>query len=281
MGQIIVGVDGSDGATSALRWAADEASIRGSDLLAVLAWGHLHQHSGSASDADRRDADASAALDAMVTAALGPEVARRVHRRAVRDRAVPALLDAARDGDLLVVGARGMGGFRGLLLGSVSQQCVHHATAPTVVVRDVPPQVTGKVVVGIDGSPQAEAALLWALAEARLRHASLTVVHAYPPVVPGGPFSAARIDRPRLEAAAKRAVDAAVSGIDRTAVDVTPLAVCGSAAGAVIQAGEHADLVVVGSRGLGASKRLLLGSVATQVMHHARFPVAIVPTSEE
>ena len=278
MTKIIVGVDGSEGAATALRWAVDEATIRGVDCVAVLAWGYLDQYPRGSFDPKYGDADALAALDAMVTAALESEVAGRVERRTVCDLPASALLDIAEDGDVLAVGARGLGGFRGLLLGSVSQHCLHHAKVPTVVVRGGRPEAVGKVVVGIDGSPQAEAALLWAVDEARHRRASLTVVHAYPPVVSVGPFSAMTIDQSLLEEAAERVVDAAISSIDKATVDITRRVVCASAASALVDAGDDADLVVVGSRGLSATRRLLLGSVATQVVHHASVSVAVVPS---
>lgn len=277
MRQVIVGVDGSEGAAHALRWAVSEASIRDAEVVAVLAWGHGYWDLDDPIDPDDGGAEASAALDAMVDAALPLGAARRVRRRTVHDRAVPALLEAARDRELLVVGARGLGGFRGLLLGSVSQRCLHRSTVTTVVVRDTPPQPTGRVVVGIDASSEADAALLWALEEARLRGSSLTVVHAYPPAVAGGPFAVARIDQRHLDESARRAVRAAVARIDAGPVDVTPLAVCGSAAGAVIDAGDAADLIVVGAPRQHAEHPVALGTVATQVIHHARAPVAVVP----
>jgi nucleotide-binding universal stress UspA family protein len=165
------------------------------------------------------------------------------------------------------------------LLGSVSQHCLHHASVPTVVVHVLHREPADRIVVGVDGSPGSDAALRWAVAEARLRDAALVVVHAYPSLGPGGPFSAARIDPLALDRAARRVVDASVSGIDTSGVDVKPMTVCGNAAGAIVDAGEGADLVVVGSRGLGAWRRLLLGSVAAQVAHHARVPVAVVPAA--
>lgn len=280
MPNIVVGVDGSEGAAVALRWAVDEARVRGADLVAVLAWGYLNEYPSDAFTVRSTDVDAAAALDAMLEAALGPTMAGAVERRPVRDLPFAALLDASEDADLLVVGARGLGGFRGLLLGSVSLHCVHHATVPTAVVRDVPARANGRIVVGMSASPAAaEVVLRWAVDEARRRRASLTVVHAYPPLGPGGPFSAQSIDPSIVEDAAERAVLAALSEIDTAGVEVTPMIVCASAAGAVVDASPGADLVVVGSRGLGATRRLLLGSVATQVVHHAHAPLVIVPTS--
>ena len=281
MAHIVVGVDGSEAAAVALRWAADEAKLRSAGLIAVLAWGSLNEYPSDAFTVRFTEEDAAAALDAMVTAALDPAVARDVERRPVRDLPLEALLDTSQDADLLVVGARGLGGFRGLLLGSVSLHCVHHAKVPTAVIRNVPTRATGRVVAGISASPAAaEAVLGWAVDEARRRRASLTVVHAYQPLGPGGPFSAETIDRSLVEKAADRAVTAAISNVDTTGVEVTSMTVCDSAAGAVADAAVDADLVVVGSRGLGAARRLLLGSVATQVVHHAPVPVVVVPTSK-
>ena len=175
-GTITVGVDESDGARDGLlRWAVHEAAGRQTDVVAVLAWGFLDQHTDSAVDQFNPNytaADAEAALQRMITNALPPELAVTVTRRAVCDLPARALLDAAAGSDMLVVGARGLGGFRGLLLGSISQHCVHQATVPTIVVRN-PRDEPGSagVVVGIDGSDDAQRALEWAVAEARLRGA--------------------------------------------------------------------------------------------------------------
>jgi nucleotide-binding universal stress UspA family protein len=180
---------------------------------------------------------------------------------------------------MLVVGARGLGGFSGLLLGSVSQRCLHGAIVPTVIVRaGAAREPTGTVVVGIDGSPHADAALRWALDEARRRSAALTVVHTYPAPLTGGPLSAMQADSPALGEAAARLTTTAIAAAGASGVETTALVVCGSAAGALVEAGDRADLVVVGSRGRGAVSRLLLGSVATQVVQHARGPVVVVPS---
>ena len=141
METIVVGVDGSACATEALRWAIAEARLRGARVVALNAWSVPHV--STASEAARliaqdfapiRDA-ANELLDAQVDDALGGAQDVTVDTVAVEGPAAPALIAAAADASLLVVGSRGLGGFKGLLLGSVSQQCAHHSPCPTVIVR--------------------------------------------------------------------------------------------------------------------------------------------------
>lgn len=279
--QIVVGVDESDGAGQALRWAHREAALHHLQVVAVLAWGFLDQHTDALTgfNPNYTDSDADAALERIIRGALDTADTETVDRRVVCDLPARALLDAARDAAMLVVGARGLGGFRGLLLGSVSQHCVHHATVPTVVVRPVDDRPrTGGVVVGIDGSENAERALAWAAREARARTTRLTVVHGYQvPLVGAYPYSTMTVDPDLMPRAARHLLDTALEHIDVAGLDVVPVASPGGAAHAVLECADEADLVVVGSRGLGPFQRMLLGSVATQIVHHARCPVAVIP----
>ena len=290
MAHIVVGVDGSEQSAEALRWASRAAALRDAPLTAVLAWGFLDQHHtivGDPFDPEYGSKDAEAALDAYVVAALGPDDAARVERKVVCDLAAAALLGAAETADLLVVGARGLGGFRGLLLGSVSQHCVHHATCPVAIIRGAhaarPDADVGtpRVVVGIDGSTGARQALRWAIAEARFRGAVLDVVHAWhPPYLGGHPYAVPVPDPDLYEGAARQVLHDAlaaedVTGLSRPVEEILTLA--GSAASALLEASKGADLIVVGSRGLGGFGELLLGSVSHQVAHHATCPVVIVP----
>ena len=135
-GVVVVGIDGSDGARRALQWAAEEARLRSAALRVVHVWSYLDQ-AGEAFDPTYGEADARQLLDEAVAGAGIETGGLDVERRTVCDLAARGLLDSAADGDLLVVGARGMGGFRGLLLGSVSQQVAQHAPCPVVIVPDV------------------------------------------------------------------------------------------------------------------------------------------------
>jgi len=280
---IVVGVDESEGARDALRWAKQEAPLRHGEVIAVLAWGFLDQHPDALEGFNPHytDADADAALARMITAALPAGDTDSIRRRVVCDLPARALLDASRDSDMLVIGARGLGGFRGLLLGSVSQQCVHQAAVPTIVVRNRNTTATGGVVVGIDGSVDAQRALEWAANEARLRSTRLTVVHGYQvPLVGAYPFTAMTMDPTLMPRAARNLLGAALEQLDITGLEVSPVSSPGGAAYAVLECASDADLVVVGSRGFGRFQRLLLGSVATQVVHHSPCPVAVIRQAE-
>ena len=137
MERIVVGVDGSDGAAAALHWAVEEAALRGAALVAVLVWSYLEQPA-LGEQAFRPDFDehlARESLAAMVEKAVGTSPAAPIELLVVCDLPARGLLAAAEGADLLVVGARGLGGFRGLRLGSVSDQVVRHAPCPVVVIR--------------------------------------------------------------------------------------------------------------------------------------------------
>jgi nucleotide-binding universal stress UspA family protein len=139
MSTIVVGVDGSDASVTALRFALEEAKVRGADVKAVSAW-HIPPMSYGAGwvpmniDFEGFAKVAKDTLDKSLSeadaAGSGVEVTEEV------DEGQPAevLLEAAKGAELLVVGSRGLGGFKGLLLGSVSQQCSQYAPCPVVVI---------------------------------------------------------------------------------------------------------------------------------------------------
>jgi nucleotide-binding universal stress UspA family protein len=137
-GLIVVGVDGSENSRQALRWAIEEARLRHARVRVVHAW-WLYPMLAADTEAPHLTNDASGAVQRFVTETLAEEHDVEVEVVAVQgQQASAALVDAAKDADLLVVGSRGAGGFTGLLLGSVSQQCAHHAPCPVVVVRGAP-----------------------------------------------------------------------------------------------------------------------------------------------
>ena len=134
---VVVGVDCSDNSRRALEVAADLARALGTPLRVVLAHSYLDQHHpGGSTDFDPAytDDDARAALDEVIGDVLPGDLDVTVEPVVVCDLPARALLDEAAGARMLVVGARGLGGFRGLLLGSVSQQVVAHSSCPVVVV---------------------------------------------------------------------------------------------------------------------------------------------------
>lgn len=142
----------------------------------------------------------------------------------------------------------------------------------------------GTIVVGVDGSEHGQRALEWAISEARIRGDGLTALHAWTYPTPVGPFEAivpASIDvdfAKEAEELLVRAVKDATGGADDAPIRLEVVQM--SAAQALIRASGEADLLVIGSRGLGGFKGLLLGSVGHQCAQHAQCPVVIVPHGE-
>jgi nucleotide-binding universal stress UspA family protein len=147
-GLVVVGIDGSAGSTAALRWAATEARLRGVGLRLVHAWtfhypmgagylggGYLV---GAGAIPDAGLSNVRRAADEVIKQAIGQLGAEAeglaIERAPIEGPAAETLVSAASGDDLLVVGSRGHGGFVGLLLGSVSQQCAHDASCPVVIV---------------------------------------------------------------------------------------------------------------------------------------------------
>lgn len=140
-----------------------------------------------------------------------------------------------------------------------------------------------RIVVGIDGSDTSRRALRWALDEGRLRQAAVEVVHTWDAPYIAYPYSVPVFDPETYEKAAKQVLDTAVEAEDTSGlpVPVERIVTPGGAASAILEAAKGAELVVVGSRGLGGFKGLLLGSVSHQVTHHAPCPVVVVPPATD
>lgn len=137
---IVVGIDGSRGSESALRFAAQEAELHNVKLRVVTVWhvGRSVYMSTSALaqiDPDAMEADALQVAGEEVERVLGPQPSENIEVVARQGDAAPVLIDESKRAQILVVGSRGHGGFAGLLLGSVGQQCASHAVCPVVIVH--------------------------------------------------------------------------------------------------------------------------------------------------
>jgi nucleotide-binding universal stress UspA family protein len=279
MDRIVVGTDGSEHATSALQWAVDEARLHGASVEVVLVGSFLDQHHADRSDhfdPDYGEDAASRAVAAWVAEAIGDPTDVAVRPRAVCDLPVRGLLEAGDTGDLLVLGARGKGGFEGLLLGSVSERVAQLATRPVAVIRD-PAPVEGRVVVGIDGSSRSLNAMRWAAAEARTRGADLDVVHAWRlPIPTAPPATSAMSNFSALEDAGRNILDRALADPALAGVTAHGHLSSTSAARSLLERVTGAGLVVAGTRGHGRITGTLLGSVSRQLLHHAPGPVVVI-----
>ena len=190
-----------------------------------------------------------------------------------------ALVSAAHDDDTVVIGATSHPGRITDLLGSVATVVTHRAKGPVVVVHGSgrTDEAIRRIVVGVDGSPASDAALLWATEEALRADAELVLVHGwiYPYVGSRTSVSEPR-DEMRLDA--MRVLEACAVRTN----EVAPAVTCHSIiteegpAKAILDAAEGADLVVVGSRGHGGFAALLLGSVRRTVVQHSPCPVAVI-----
>jgi nucleotide-binding universal stress UspA family protein len=223
---------------------------------------------------------AEAELAETVEEASSEDVHVEVQLEVVQGDAAGALVERAAGADLLVVGSRGRGSVAGTLLGSVSQGVLQHSPCPVAVVHSVERALGSRVVVGVDGSTGASRAMEWAVAEARLRSVPVHAVCAFeePWSLAAAGVSSDEIAleyRQALAGEAERVIEdvrvAAPEG-----VEVTGEIALASAGRALVDiAGE--DLLVLGSRGRGGFKSLVLGSVSRHCAAHARGVVVVVP----
>lgn len=283
-GTVLVGVDDTAHSWLAADWAAAEAKLRGGTLRVVHA---VHGITGAelelvSEGADQQVLDAAATVleDARARlAAAHPGL--RTETVLARDHPAEALLGAAEDADLLVVGTRGQGGFTGLLLGSVSLKVAAHATCPVVVVRGHAEQkaADGDIVVGVRDE-QDEAAVRFALAEADLLQTLVRLIHAWTP-----PMAAGRMIPQVSEADAERKAHARVLSHAARPVAEYPRVhtdselVVGAPAAVLVEASAGARLLVLPRHPPAARLGLRLGAVVHAALHHASCPVAVVPVS--
>ncbi|MGX4688454.1 universal stress protein [Streptomyces sp. JNUCC 63] len=282
---VVVGIDGSRESLAAGEWAAEEAGLRGLPLRLVHAAAAPVPESDSAElpvvlSWRQRGEDALRRAEADL-AARHPQVTTSDVQ--VADSAAAALLSASPTAGLLVVGARGEGGFDGLAVGSTALAVASAAPCPVVVVPGSPSAVhhEAEVAVGVDAGRVEESLLDFAFSSARLRGARLRVVHAW--TLPGVPLSAAPAvpeeDRAAWEDEEVQRLSDVLRGFEDRypGVSVLPDVVLLHPAHALAQASQRAGLLVLGRLSGPRAAERRLGPVAHAVLHHARCPVAVVP----
>src|SRR5262245_31746214 len=279
MNEFVVGVDGSDHGRMALRWAAAAAGAAGVPVRAVQSWIHpraaILPIAPVPVSAEEMDGQTHEAIAAIATDTLGSSDAVTID--VLRGPPAGALLHTVNAVSVLVLGSRGLGGFAGLLLGSVSQECVEYASCPVVVVRTERIVGDGDVIlVGKDGSEGAQRALAWAHALAGSTGATLRAVHAW---------RATRSERPpgtgeRLRSRAAGAVSGWTQQLDD---EIESEEMEGDPRDVLVRAAESIGpaLTVVGRRGAGGLRSMRLGSTANHLIRHSSTNVAVVPAVDQ
>jgi nucleotide-binding universal stress UspA family protein len=282
---VLAGTDGSPISLAAVHWAAEEALRRGTALRLVHVWPqpvgiHLEQ----------LQAEGAALLTQVREQVAGRYPALEVETALVGASPVEGLLDAAADGELLVLGTRGLGGFTGLVVGSVSLAAAARSPIPVVVLRPGPVSPQNRaadhardIVVGVGAGGAADEVLDFAFSRAQEHGARVIAVHAWGmPVIwapPGMILAPGDATTTELESAAQAYLTLALSPwrAKYPQVKVVSRTSTGGAAKALVDAPEGAELVVVGHRIRKHSAGGHLGFAAHAVLHHAHAPVAVVP----
>ncbi len=280
MKELVVGVDGSDASLLALRWSVAVAERAGVPVRVVEAWSYprLSVISGAGDLAGPEEMDRRTVQDlqALIAKECG-NVPDYVRPQPLRGPAAGALLQTVTPTSVLVLGSRGLGGFTGLLLGSVSRECAAHAPCPVVIVRGEEPTLAPGtlILVGKDGTPGAAAALEWAVNLGKMTGAEVATLFAWKPA----PSEVRPRLAERLQSSARAAVEAWTEEVGN---DVRAIEVEGDPRDRLVEVAEtrKARLLVVGRGETGGVRRRPIGAVASAVLEQSTTPVAIVPRPE-
>jgi nucleotide-binding universal stress UspA family protein len=278
---IVVGYDGSETAAKAVDWAMAEADRTHTPVVLAYAfeWPIVPAMitAGSTNWPDaiaRQEAETMVQTAAKAAAEAHPGVT--VAGTLLDGPAAITLWEQSRHAALVVLGNRGLGGFADLLAGSTSVAVTAHAHCPVVVVRGEDRRADAPVLVGVDGSAGSLLALRYAFEQAADRRVPLRVIRSW--AAPAARRSTPDFDLEDITASERAMLKAVLSGWREKYPDVavTTDVVADNASSALIEASRDARLVVVGSRGRGGFRGLLLGSVSQQLLHHSHCPVAVI-----
>lgn len=270
---VVAGTDGSEESLSAVEWAALEARRRQAPLRIVSAVAAPHGLGLSAHAACAR------ALSEAATRTWEVAPGLVIDTDVLNGPPALAVTDSGTGAQLLVVGARGAGGFAAMLLGSVSRYVAMHAACPVAVVHEESSALHREIAVGVGHQDGTGAALAFAFDEAQRRHATLAAVHCWEPLTGGGPERAGR------EQAAAAATGQALSEtMDQwrekyPEVQVRQDVVGGHPGRVLALYAARTDLVVIGRSARGDTGPVI-GAVQHSLLGHARGPVVVVPSRD-
>ena len=300
---VVVGFDGSANSQLALRYGARAAQRRGSTLTVVTSFTvspAVYTTLAAVPRVPDEELKQKATQEALDRAReLLKDYPSEVIYQSEQGDAAGVLVDKSADAQLVVLGARGHGGFLGLMLGSVASSLPAHAQSPTIIVpknyqgpemdeapdQDDPSEDSRPIVVGLDGSEQSRVAVLHAAQAAAERRGTLQLVMVLPPV------EGALLWYPEFSGRAAEATKARQDELQETLdaerawvqahfpdLDVRASVEPGDPITVLRERSSAAQLTVVGTRGHGTMKSTLLGSVSRELLNRARGPVMVVPT---
>ncbi len=282
---VLVCVDGSAASDAAVAWGAREAIMRKLPVTlmhvvppVVVGWpvGQLY-----ADMPEWQHDDAQQVIDQArktLSASLGGSEPPEIQTETVYSGIVPALIEASKEAWIVVTGSQGLGALGRLLLGSVTTALLHYAHSPVAVIHSddgITPDPGAPVLLGIDGSPASEAATALAVDEASRRGVGLVALHVWSDV---GVFPVLGMDWHDRENEGQEILAERLAGWQEQYPDVQVerKLFCDKPSQWLLRESEHAQLVVVGSRGRGGFPGMSLGSVSSAVAQSARGPVIVV-----
>lgn len=295
--RIVVGVDGSTGSSRALQWAMETGARYDAAVAAVLAWewGLPTIDVLSPSTPVEVAVEAVHAVQAQVAKAVvdRPASVGEVQVTAKAIEGDPPTVLTSAPARLLVLGQHGQSVVRrrllGPALGSVASHCLSSATVPVVIVpAQAAPGPPRRVVVGVDGSPSSSRALRWAVLHGQAVGAPVTAVYSWQMTFVAAPERASTTTGPPVpplstwqdEAQRQLRETVALTLTAAEAADVELLTVHRPSAAGLLESVHEDDLLVLGERGKGGFRRLLLGSVSRHCAEYAPCPVVIVPPAD-
>jgi len=296
-GPVVAGVDGSPSSLDAVEWAAREATRRGLGLRLVHGRVQMAVPAGPGYpslpvNVETPMRNARAMLESVAERVRHDHPGILVWSAFIVGGPAGVLVDESRSASLVVVGTRGLGGFTGLLAGSVSTQVASHADCPVVVVRAdcaTGPGPQAPIVVGVDGSTEGTLALRFALDAAAASAARLIAIYVCQtiPAANLGPTTWGSYEPAQAEEEARRLLAEQVAGCaaeyPQLVIECRPVLSLNPGE-TLVDASRDAGLVVVGSRGRGGFAGLLLGSTSHTLIHHAHCSVAVIhphPTDQQ